>query len=335
MLVRKKNGDVRLCVDYRKLNSVTRKDSYPLPRIDKTLEVLARSACFSSLDLMSGYWQVEMDEVSKEKTAFSSGSGLWQFRVMPFGLCNAPATFKRLMEQVLAGLPLSVCLIYLDDILVPGRNFEEELYKLHQLFDRLQSAGLKLSPKKCHLFQREVKFLRYVVSKDGVATDPAKVQAVQDWPTPTSATETKRFLGLCSYYHHFIRGFTDIAYPLHQCAEKPQLPDCWHLYPDTYICSEAVLNNSTALPERSYWRWRKVSSTFTLTFYGPSFVLRTDHAALRLLFSFRLPAGQIARWLEHLQQYDFRIEHQPGRNHGNADDGKQGEKPERSRERQQ
>ena len=113
VLVRKKNGDVRFCVDYRKLNSVTRKDSYPLPRIDETLEALAGAEWFSSLDLMSGYWQVEMDEASKEKTAFSAGSGLWQFCVMPFGLCNAPATFERLMEQVLAGLPFSACLSHL------------------------------------------------------------------------------------------------------------------------------------------------------------------------------------------------------------------------------
>ena len=328
VLVRKRNGDVRFCVDYRKLNSVTRKDSYPLPRIDETLEALAGAEWFSSLDLMSGYWQVEMDEASKEKTAFSAGSGLWQFRVMPFGLCNAPATFERLMEQVLAGLPLSVCLIYLDDILVPGRNFEEELYNLQQVFERLQSAGLKLSPKKCYLFQREV----------------------------------KRFLGLCSYYRRYSRGFADIAYPLHQCAEKPQ-PFAWTSevnrafeapilnYPtpddqfilDTDASNQAVgavlsqvqngqeraiayYSQVMSRPEQQYCTTRKellavvkAVKHFHPYLYGRSFVLRTDHAALRWLFSFRLPEGQIACWLEHLQQYDFRIEHRPGRNHGNAD----------------
>ena len=157
-----------------------------------------------------------MDEESKEKTAFSTGSGLWQFCVMPFGLCNAPATFERLMEQVLAGLPLSVSLIYLDDILVPGRTFEEEVHNLQLVFDRLQAAGLKLSPKKCSLFQKEVKFLGHIVSRDGVAVDLEKVRTVQDWPTPS---EVKRFLGLCSYYHCFIKGFADIAYPLHHCTE--------------------------------------------------------------------------------------------------------------------
>ena len=200
-----------------------------------------------------------MDEASKEKTAFSSGSRQGQFRVMPFGLCNAPVTFERLMEQVLAGLPRSVCLIYLDDILVPGRNFEEELYNLQQVFERLQSAGLKLSPKKCYLFQREVKFLGHVVSKDGVAVDPAKVQAIQDWPTLTNATEVKRFLSLCSYYHCFIRGFTDIAYLLHQCAEKPQ-PFAWtseanraFLYLKRVLTEAPILNYPTSNVISSYW----------------------------------------------------------------------------------
>ena len=127
VLVNKKDGTTRFCVDYRRLNNVTHKDSYPLPRIDDTIEAMAGVSWFSTLDLKSGYWQVPLDNSSKEKTAFSTGNGLWQFNVMPFGLCNAPATFERLMEQVLFGLPMSVALVYLDDILVPGRSFEAQL----------------------------------------------------------------------------------------------------------------------------------------------------------------------------------------------------------------
>ena len=123
MLVNKKDGSTRFCVDYRKLNEVTHKDSYPHPCIDDTIDALAGSKWFSTLDLKSGYWQVQLSEEAKEKTAFSSGSGLWQFKVMSFGLCNAPATFERLMEQVLVGLPASTALVYLDDILIPGRSF--------------------------------------------------------------------------------------------------------------------------------------------------------------------------------------------------------------------
>ena len=133
-----------------------------------TIEALSGVNWFSTLDLKSGYWQVPLDESSKEKTAFSTGSGLWQFTVMPFGLCNAPATFERLMEQVLFGLPMSVALVYLDDILVPGNSFENQLLNLRLVFERLRKAKLKLSPKKCSLFRREVHYLGHLVNKNGV-----------------------------------------------------------------------------------------------------------------------------------------------------------------------
>jgi len=140
VLVQKKDGTSRFCVDYRRLNDITHKDSYPLPRIDDSIEALSGVEWFSTLDLRSGYWQVPLDESSKEKTAFSTGRGLWQFKVMPFGLCNAPATFERLMEQVLAGLPLSIALVYLDDILAPGHSFSHQLSNLRKVFERLRTS---------------------------------------------------------------------------------------------------------------------------------------------------------------------------------------------------
>ena len=178
-MLKKKDGSTRFCVDYRRLNDLTVKDAYPLPRIDDSLEQLAGNKWFSTLDLCSGYWQVEVEESDRPKTAFATRRGLFQFRKMPFGLACAPETFKRLMERVLAGLQWNICLVYLDDIIVVGRNFEEMLTNLRQVFDRLIDAGLKLKPKKCSLFAKSVSFLGHVISENDVAMDQQKVEVIK------------------------------------------------------------------------------------------------------------------------------------------------------------
>ena len=223
VLVKKKDGSWRFCIDYRKLNDVTLKDSYPLPRIDDSLDALrgvGGKRWFSTMDLASGYWQVAMDPDSADRTAFISAEGLYQFKVLPFGLCNAPATFERLMESVLAGLHWTTCLIYLDDIIVFADSFEQHLSRLDEILCRLHEAGLKLSPKKCNFFQSSVKFLGHVVSSNGVSADPDKTEAIMKWPPPIDVQQVRSFLGTCSYYRRFINKFAEIAKPLQSLTLK-------------------------------------------------------------------------------------------------------------------
>jgi len=179
VLVRKKDGALRFCVDYRRLNTITYKDSYPLPLIDNCLNALAGSSWFSVFDLRAGYHNIPIAEEDRDKTAFVTRSGCYRFTVMPFGLTCAPSVFQRLMDFVLCGLSHITCLVYLDDIIIFGRTFEEQLIRLSEVFDRIKTANLKLKPSKCSLFQRQVSFLGHVISETGIAMQTEKIQAVR------------------------------------------------------------------------------------------------------------------------------------------------------------
>ena len=220
VLVRKKNGSLRMCVDYRKLNAKTVKDAYPLPRIEESFDALQGASWFSTLDLASGFNQIGVTEEDKAKTAFITPFGLFEYNRMPFGLCNAPACFARLMQACLNEQIFQILLVYLDDILIFSKTFEEHLERLEMVLKRLREHGLKLKLEKCTFLRRRVTYLGHEVSGAGIAPDPQKIAVVQEWPVPQTVKELRTFLGFASYYRRFIESFAKIAGPLHQLVNN-------------------------------------------------------------------------------------------------------------------
>ena len=223
VLVKKKDGSIRMCVDYRKLNSKTVKDAYQLPRIDDTLDWLANARYFSTLDLASGYHQVSNTPKAKVKSAMVTKQGLFEWEVMSFGLTGAPATFQRAMEEIMRGLNYEILWIYLDDVILLGYDVEQMIERLQLVFDRFRAANLKLKPKKCNLFKTELEFLGHIVSAKGVSTDPKKTQRVSEWPVPRNVSEVRSFLGLAGYYRRFVPKYYEVAKPCmisHKYPEK-------------------------------------------------------------------------------------------------------------------
>ena len=370
VLVRKRCGAYRLCCDFRRLNQVTRQDAYPLPRIDDSLDALSGAVYFSTLDLISGYWQVPLDEDAQEKSAFVTRSGLWRWKVLPFGLTSAPATFERLMERVLHGLQWKSLLLYLDDVIIFSTDFASHLSRLEAVLQRLAGAKLKLKPSKCSLLQSEVKYLGHVVSKHGVKTDPEKVEAVREWKTPACQSELRTFLGFVGYYRRFCPDFASVAKPLHRLTAKG-VPFSWTeteqaafeqlrqflleapvlAYPepgvefivDTDASADGVgsvlsqvqngeerviayFSKTLSPAERNYCVTRRellavvmAVKHFRPYLYGRPFRLRTDHASLKWLYKLKEPQHQVARWIEILSEFTFKLEHRAGRLHENAD----------------
>ena len=373
---KKQSGEWRLCFDARALNKITKRDSFPLPRISECLDGLEGSRFYSALDLNQAYFQVELEEESKEKASFSTTKGHWSYEVLPMGLANSVATFCRLIAEVFRGILFKDVIAYLDDILVPSVSFQQGIERLDVVFRRLKAANLKLKPEKCKLLQREAKFLGFILSEEGIKTDPAKVEAIVNWPTPRTVTDIRAFLGLTGFYRKWIRGYAEIASPMTKLLEKHSTfhwsPDCeaafqtlkemmvssgilafpkdedmfildtdasghgigavlsqkqWSEHTQSYVERPVAYASKTlSKAERRYCVTRRellavvvFTNQFKHYLLGKQFLLRTDHSSLRWIFSFKDPRNQLARWLEILSQYDFKIEHRRGKSHSNAD----------------
>jgi len=227
VIVEKKDNTRRICVDYRKLNAVTKADVYPLPRVDDLLESFRGANWFTTLDLASGYWQVVMHPNDIEKTAFITPFGLYEFLVMPFGLGWAPGTFQRLMNRVLQDFLGEFVAVYLDDIIIYSKgSFENHLDHLKQVFNALQQSFLKIKLKKCHFCLPNIKFLGHVVGRNGILPNPDKIEKVKNFPVPQTLTQLRAALGLFSYYRKFIKDFSKIARPLNALLGK-DVPFQW------------------------------------------------------------------------------------------------------------
>jgi transposase InsO family protein len=222
VIVRKRDGSIRLCIDYRRLNGKTVKDAYPLPRVLDTFDSLQGANFFSTLDLASGYHQIAMDPTDREKTAFTTPFGLFEFTRMPFGLTGAPATFQRLMNRVMSDFLFNFLLVYLDDLLIFSRTFEDHLQHLDRVLQRLGDTGLKLNLQKCQLLCEEVSYLGHTISAKGVSCQKDKTEVVANWPTPSTTKELRSFLGFAGYYRRFVKDYAKIAGPLHDLVKQSE-----------------------------------------------------------------------------------------------------------------
>ena len=254
VLVRKKDGTLWFCIDFRKLNARTKKDSFPLPHMQQTMESMVGAWFFSSMDLKSGFWQVQMSEKSRQYTAFTVGSlGVYEFLRMPYGLCNAPATFQRLMQNCLGELNLTYALVYLDDVIVYSKTEEDHLWWLQAVFEWFYEHGLKLKPLKCHFLCKQITFLGHEVSTNGMKPGNLNLKGIAEMAPPANYTEVRHFLGMTGFFWRFIKNYAHIAKPLNDILEGK--PVRWNLRQLPYPQMHWMLSKSLkcAVWQHPYW----------------------------------------------------------------------------------
>ena len=229
-MAKKKGGQLRFCCDFRYLNAVTIKDAYPIPRIDESLSKLGDAKFFTTLDLGSAFWQVPLQKQDREKTGFACELGLFQWKRMPFGLCNATATFQRLMAQALTSVTKkygNLIMCYVDDVVIATPTLEDHIERLEEVFSCMKQAGLKCKPSKCEILRDSIKYLGRLVDKHGLRPDPKAVEAVLTWKAPKTDTQLMSFLGFTNYYREFIKGYADKIYPMQRLMRNKGKKFAW------------------------------------------------------------------------------------------------------------
>ncbi|KAD4888036.1 hypothetical protein E3N88_20109 [Mikania micrantha] len=337
LYVKKKDGSFRMCIDYRELNKLTIKNRYPLPRIDDLFDQLQGATCFSKIDLRSGYHQLRVHDDDIPKTAFRTRYGHYEFTVMPFGLINAPAVFMDLMNRVCRPYLDKFVIVFIDDILIYSKSKSDHEQHLRLILDLLREEQLYAKFSKCEFWLKEVQFLGHIVNEKGIYVDPAKIEAVKNWSTPTTPTEIRSFLGLAGYYRHFISNFSKIAVPLTALTHKgkpyewgPEQENAFQTL-KRMLCNAPILtlpdgkviayaSRQLKIHEKNYTTHDLELGAFVFSLkiwrhylYGTKCVVFTDHKSLQHIFDQKELNMRQRRWAELLSDYYCEIRYHPGK----------------------